>query len=153
MLLLSWTLLAILGLALASPVPNAMSNPNPNDLIERETDLNAFLSLLLDHLPAVDGTLTAISGVLTTFQGFLALVSGKKTTYNGLSSPCKPYTVVFARGTVEPGNVGILVGPPFFDALKAKLGSSALAIQGVNNYKATIAGYLAGGDGKGSADM
>ncbi|KAH9224558.1 putative cutinase, partial [Leptodontidium sp. 2 PMI_412] len=119
----------------------------------RETDLNAFLSLLLDNLPAIDGTLTAISGLLTTFQSFLALVSGKKTTYNQLTSACKPYTVVFARGTVEPGNVGILVGPPFFDALKARVGSAALAVQGVNEYKASIAGYLAGGDVNGSANM
>jgi hypothetical protein len=156
MLLSFWTLLALFGLTLASPVPAPapianpapapIANPNPSDLIARETDLNAFLSLLLDHLPAMDGTLTAISGILTTFQGFLALVSGKKTTYNQLTSACKPYTVVFARGTVEPGNVGILVGPPFFDALKARVGSAALAVQGVNEYKASIAGYLAGGD-------
>ncbi|PVH88783.1 carbohydrate esterase family 5 protein [Cadophora sp. DSE1049] len=163
MLLSFWTLLALFGLTLASPVPAPapianpapapIANPNPSDLIARETDLNAFLSLLLDHLPAIDGTLTAISGILTTFQGFLALVSGKKTTYNQLTSSCKPYTVVFARGTVEPGNVGILVGPPFFDALRAKVGSAALAVQGVNDYKASIAGYLAGGDGKGSVNM
>ncbi len=167
MLLSFWTVLTIIGLTLTSPVPAPVPNanaapvpaplanpsPNPNELAERETDLNAFLSLLLDHLPAIDGTLTAISGILTTFQGFLALVSGKKTTYNQLASSCKPYTVVFARGTVEPGNVGILVGPPFFDALKAKVGSAALALQGVNDYKASIAGYLAGGDVKGSVNM
>ncbi|KAK0109727.1 hypothetical protein ONS95_002406 [Cadophora gregata] len=160
-----WTLLAIIGLTLASPVPipdpAPVTNPapvpgvnsSPSELAERETDLNAFLSLLLDHLPAIDGTLAAISGILTTFQGFLALVSGKKTTYNQLSSTCKPYTVVFARGTTEPGNVGILVGPPFFDALKAKVGSAALAVQGVNDYKASVVGYLAGGDVKGSVNM
>lgn len=49
--------------------------------------------------------------------------------------------------------MGILVGPPFFDALKARVGSAALAVQGVNEYKASIAGYLVGGDVNGSANM
>ena len=49
--------------------------------------------------------------------------------------------------------VGVLVGPPLFDALDDKFGSSALTIQGVNNYAASVQGYLAGGDLNGSADM
>ncbi|KAH7336321.1 putative cutinase [Rhexocercosporidium sp. MPI-PUGE-AT-0058] len=163
MLLSIWTLLALVGLTLSSPLPAptpvpaplpiALPEPQPSDLTARETDLNAFLSLLLDHLPAIDGTLAAISSLLTTFQTFLAVVSGKKTTYNQLTSDCKPYTVIFARGTVEPGNVGILVGPPFFDALRARVGTSALAVQGVNEYKAGVAGYLAGGDVRGGVNM
>lgn len=32
---------------------------------------------------------------------------------------CRPVTVIFARGTIEQGNVGSLVGPPFFNALDA----------------------------------
>lgn len=80
-------------------------------------------------------------------------MTGEPTTYNDLSGPCKAYTVVFARGTTEPGNVGILVGPPFFDALREKLGSVNVAIQGVNDYDADIDGYLAGGDAGGSKEM
>lgn len=30
---------------------------------------------------------------------------------------CKPITVIYARGTIELGNVGELVGPPFFNDL------------------------------------
>jgi len=151
MLLSVWTLLSFLSLVLASPIPQ--SSVESPGLIKRETALNAFLSVLLDHLPAVDNSISALTGTLTLFEQFLALVTGDQTTYNDLGGPCKEYTVIFARGTTEPGNVGILVGPPFFDALKSLVGSSSVAIQGVNNYAASIEGYLEGGDPSGSASM
>ena len=62
---------------------------------------------------------------------------------------CKPVTVIFARGTVELGNVGSITGPPFFNALDVLLGAENVAVQGVD-YPATILGYLQGGD-KGGA--
>ena len=62
---------------------------------------------------------------------------------------CKPVTVIFARGTIELGNVGSLAGPPFFNALDVQLGADKIAIQGVD-YPATIGGYLGGGDPKGA---
>ena len=58
---------------------------------------------------------------------------------------CKPITVIFARGTIEPGNVGDLVGPPFFNNLNDLIGADNIAVQGVE-YPATIGGYLIGGD-------
>lgn len=65
---------------------------------------------------------------------------------------CAPVTVIFARGTVEFGNVGSLAGPPFFNALEGIIGSQNLAVQGVD-YGATIAGYLEGGDPAGAATL
>jgi cutinase len=65
---------------------------------------------------------------------------------------CKAVTVIFARGTLESGNVGSLAGPPFFDALDTDLGTSNVALQGVD-YGATIAGYLEGGDPAGAATL
>jgi hypothetical protein len=62
---------------------------------------------------------------------------------------CKPVTVIFARGTVEPGNVGTLTGPPFFNALGLAIGKPNVGIQGVD-YPATILGYLRGGDSEGT---
>src|SRR3954471_16734486 len=124
-----WTVFALVGLAVASPIPATTLSRN---LEERNTPLNTFLSILLDYLPAIDGTIEAVTGVLTVFEKLLAVLTGEQTSYNDLSGSCKAYTVIFARGTTEPGNVGILVGPPFFDALKEKLGSSNVAIQGVN---------------------
>lgn len=67
-------------------------------------------------------------------------------------SACKAVTVIFARGTTESGNVGSLVGPPFFSALATAIGSDNLAVQGVE-YAADIAGFLAGGDAAGSKKM
>lgn len=144
-----WALLSLVAFALAAPIPDL----HPEELVERETPLNAFLTVLLDHLPALDGTISAVAGVLTVFENLLALLTGEKTTYNELGGTCKTYTVIFARGTTEPGNVGILVGPPFFDALRSLVGTSALTIQGVNGYSASIDGYLEGGDPAGSAEM
>jgi len=146
-----WATFAVLGLALASPIPSA--SLGDRDLAKRETALNAFLTVLLEYLPAVDGTITSVVGILTVFENLLALLTGEQTTYNDLTGACKEYTVIFARGTTEPGNVGILVGPPFFDALRTQLGSANIAFQGVNDYSASIDGYLEGGDPTGSAEM
>lgn len=71
---------------------------------------------------------------------------------NELSGPCKPVTIIFARGTTELGNVGTFAGPPFFNAVGDILGDSNLAIQGVD-YPATIAGYLAGGSPTGASKL
>ncbi|MCJ1303225.1 hypothetical protein MMC08_006033 [Hypocenomyce scalaris] len=63
---------------------------------------------------------------------------------------CAPITIIFARGTIELGNVGELAGPPFFNALDILVGAPNVAVQGVD-YPATIEGYLEGGDAGGSA--
>lgn len=144
------TLVSLLGLSLASPLAIPLED---RTLLKRQTPLNAFLTVLLDYLPAVDGTLESVISIVTTFQALVALLTGQATTYNELSGACKTYTVIFARGTNDPGNVGVLVGPPFFEALRTAVGSSALAIQGVNGYDADIDGYLAGGDAGGITSM
>ena len=73
-------------------------------------------------------------------------------TRNELSGPCKPVTIIFARGTTEFGNVGTFAGPPFFNAVGNILGDSNIAVQGVN-YPASIAGYLEGGDPAGANQL
>lgn len=66
---------------------------------------------------------------------------------------CSDMTIIFARGTTEPGTVGLLAGPPFFNAVTSQLGGKAtLTTQGVD-YPANIAGFLAGGDPAGSQTM
>ncbi|RFU30882.1 hypothetical protein B7463_g5434, partial [Scytalidium lignicola] len=141
-----WFFIHLFGLVLSIPV----TLPG---LEERETSFNFLLTTILDNLPQVDGTIEAVTGILTTFEQVIADVTGIPSTYNELGRLCTPYTVIFARGTSEPGNVGLIVGPPFFEALTSLVGSSALTIQGVNNYAASIAGYLEGGDPNGSAEM
>lgn len=146
-----YALPCLLGLSLATPVPP--QKVNERDLVKKNTPLNIFLSVLLAMLPAVDGTITALSGVLTDFEKLLVKITGETDTYNGLGGACRDYTLIFARGTTEPGNVGILVGPPLIHAIQDRVGSSKLTVQGVNNYAASVAGYLAGGDKSGSAEM
>jgi cutinase len=61
---------------------------------------------------------------------------------NGLKTDaCKALTVIYARGTNEPGNVGAVAGPPFTDALRKALGADQVTIQGVD-YPATWDGYV-----------
>jgi len=67
-------------------------------------------------------------------------------------SPCKELLLIFARGTLETGNIGTLVGPLLGDSLITDLGAANVAVQGVD-YPADIAGFLVGGDPGGSATM
>lgn len=67
------------------------------------------------------------------------------------NAPCKPLTVIFARGTSEAGNVGSVAGPPFFKALDSAL-PSQVNVQGVD-YAATWNGAFSGGDAAGSRTM
>ncbi|KAL5392902.1 hypothetical protein DPSP01_000597 [Paraphaeosphaeria sporulosa] len=103
--------------------------------------LNQFLRLI-SSLPQGAAALDAVGKVLTPLQQGLADAVGIDTTKDDLaqSTSCADVTVVFARGTTEPGNVGLVTGPPFFDALKEQLGSKSLAVQGVE-YPATFAGF------------
>lgn len=78
-------------------------------------------------------------------------------TYNQLTdgTPCRPITLIYARGTGQQGNVGdpAAVGPLFFNNLAGLVGGvSQLAIQGVT-YSANVLGFLAGGDSAGSTTM
>lgn len=53
---------------------------------------------------------------------------------------CGSLTVLFARGTTEPGTLGIIVGPQLFAALKTGLNGD-VSLQGVS-YPATREGNL-----------
>lgn len=93
-------------------------------------------------------TLTLVSFLLgiSLTEGFpLALEERalNSDTQNDLlnGTPCKNYTIIFARGTTSPGNVGTSTGPPFFQAVASLVGASNLAVQGVN-YPASILGFL-----------
>ena len=102
---------------------------------------------------------------LYTLAGFIAAVSGvavplarrqlgTSDTENQFVSgnTCNDITVLFARGTTESGNVGTLVGPPFFQALQDQVGADKLTVQGVD-YAANVAGFRAGGDAAGSQTL
>jgi Cutinase len=50
---------------------------------------------------------------------------------------CAELTVIFARGTLELGNLGGIIGPPLLAALRASLGASKVLGQGVD-YPASL---------------
>ncbi|KAK2767641.1 hypothetical protein FQN54_003799 [Arachnomyces sp. PD_36] len=82
----------------------------------------------------------------------LSKIQGGDTENDLIDGDCMNVTVIFARGTTEPGNVGSLAGPPFFESLDAALGAGQLAVQGVD-YPADIPGYLDGGSKEGAETM
>ncbi|PVH78152.1 carbohydrate esterase family 5 protein [Cadophora sp. DSE1049] len=100
--------------------------------------------------PAINMKVSALSDTLTGFEQAIATTLAVDTTSS--SATCAPMMVIFARGTTEPGNVGLFSGPPFFDALEAMMGVGAVSVQGVE-YGASIEGFLQGGDPTGSAAM
>jgi len=77
-------------------------------------------------------------------------------TFNQLTdgSACRDVSLIFARGTTSPGNVGEAgsEGPTFFNAVASRIGAARLAVQGVN-YSASILGFLSGGDAAGATTM
>src|SRR6266487_2733393 len=109
--------LSFLSLVFTAPI----TSPTPSDeLISR--DINSFLALIANLFP-FSGIIQDISSLLIAAEDTLAFVTGTSTSENDLSGSCKDVTVIWARGTTEPGNVGVLIGPPFFNALKSRIGS------------------------------
>lgn len=99
---LEFMLLTLLGLnTYATPLPAA----SEMQLTKRDAGLNAFLGILIDHLPAVSESLTESTSLITSFDKLLGALTGAQETYNEAGGTCKEWTVVFARGTAEPGNV------------------------------------------------
>lgn len=69
----------------------------------------------------------------------------KRTSYNGgttandiESGLCAPVTFLFARGSTETGTMGSSVGPALAKALIQEFGAENVAVQGVDDYSATI---------------
>jgi cutinase len=110
--------------------------------------------------------ITEVEGTGLTVKEYAAqLASGSpalaKRQYNGDTfnqltdgSACRDVSLIFARGTTSPGNVGEAgsEGPTFFNAVASRVGAARLAVQGVN-YSASILGFLSGGDAAGGTTM
>ena len=125
-------------------------------ILNEAENMKAFILYILCLAFTVIAIPVAIDAprALVEVQSFSDGLTKRQTlsdTENQLSL-CRPITVIFARGTIELGNVGSLAGPPFFNALDLEVGASNVAVQGVD-YPATIAGYLEGGDKGGAATL
>jgi hypothetical protein len=82
-----------------------LAEPNEVKIKERGAGLNSFLSILLSHLPAINTSITDATQIITGFDNILGALTGAQETYNELGGTCTEWTVIFARGTAEPGNV------------------------------------------------
>ena len=132
-------LLPLLSLVVTAPI------------YSRQININSFLVEVALLCP-FSGLISDISDLLAAASQTLAFFFDIQTTQNGLSGACRPVTVIFARGTTEPGNVGVFAGPPFFDALGSIIGAGNLVLQGVD-YPASVEGFLDGGDPGGAQTM
>ncbi|KAK1467660.1 cutinase [Colletotrichum cuscutae] len=131
--------------ALAAPlesVPVARSEIGSFPIAELEAYYNAAYSVKPEDTAALS---PAISKRQYNGDTFNQLTDG---------TACRKVTLIWARGTTQSGNVGEAgsEGPVFFNALAGLVGTSNLAVQGVD-YSASILGFLAGGDAAGSTTM
>ena len=112
-----------------------------------------ILSAAVSLLP-VQLTIKTIEGVIQVAEEYIALFLGLSTIENDVvQGRCADLTIIYARGTGETGNVGAVVGPPFFLAVADSMGGREnIALQGVD-YAATAQGFLDGGDKAGSKTM
>lgn len=132
---------------------SALATPPSPSLLQPRLDLNDVLALISELFP-VDVALDTASAIIAAADQALADLLSLTTTYNDLEDgDCGDVTLIFARGTDEPGNVGALVGPELYAALQTALGSYTLVFQGVNDYDASVTQYLEGGSTTGGSDM
>jgi hypothetical protein len=147
--------LAILPAILLSSGVLAAPTQQPHTAPEKRqwSDINAFLALVVQLFP-VNVAVEDVDNTISDAELALATAFDIDTTENDLADgSCADITIIFARGTTETGNVGALVGPPFFDAVESQAGTGeTVAVQGVD-YPADIPGFLAGGDAAGSQTM
>ncbi|KAE9965348.1 hypothetical protein EG328_009799 [Venturia inaequalis] len=83
---------------------------------------------------------TIFFSLLTLSSARVLIIKRAATTATDITDGvCKPVTLIFARGTTEPGNMGLTVGPPLAASMQKAFGADKVAIQGVD-YAADIAG-------------
>ncbi|KAK8051711.1 carbohydrate esterase family 5 protein [Apiospora rasikravindrae] len=148
--------LSLLSTAAGAPLAAVEEPAAPLPITKRQNQpINQLLSYITQLFP-VNITLEDASALLTLAEKAFAMLAGFPTTENDiLNGRCGDVVVVFARGTTEPGNVGAVLGPPLFQALRKQVGAvgKTLAVQGVDRYEASVTGYLQGGDAAGSQQM
>ncbi|RPB01737.1 cutinase [Choiromyces venosus 120613-1] len=69
-----------------------------------------------------------------------------------INGQCDDIIIIWARGATESGNTGTVLGPPFFSAVERDEPGRVI-VQGVNNYPADTARYIAGGSRTGARYM
>ncbi|PHH85854.1 hypothetical protein CDD83_11083 [Cordyceps sp. RAO-2017] len=101
---------------------------------------NDFFTEML-HIPSLGRLVTDVCGQVARAQEAFGGLLGVRA--RRADAGCADVTVLFARGTCDPGNVGVLVGPPFFNALEGRLRARGrtLGVRGFE-YEATVEDFI-----------
>lgn len=132
---------ALTGYALALP------SPKPEELDRRDwPSITSFLAKVAALFPA-DVLVADACDLITGGEDVIGTVFDIQSTEN---EACGDVTVLFARGTCDSGNVGVLTGPWFFNALESAVAATgrSLGVQGLD-YPASVEGYLTGSESSG----
>lgn len=118
-------------------------------------NINKLMTLIDEKFPQ-NIAIKAADTVIGAAETSVGKLMGVQTTQNDLlQGHCGDVLVIFARGTAEPGNIGSMVGPAFFDELKSTLAGKKVSFQGVSasDYSASIEEYFTGGSASGAKGM
>ncbi|TFK27371.1 cutinase [Coprinopsis marcescibilis] len=80
------------------------------------------------------------------------LTRAASSSLEGRQLACNDTYVYFARGTAEPGTLGLVVGPGFKNEISLALLGKTTLFEGIN-YPALPLGYFSGGDRRGAKAM
>lgn len=117
----------------ASIAQTAIAAPiNHSHPLYKRFDINDLIRKVLDIFPA-DIVVNDLQDTITSGLQDLANDLDVNTSED-MGAACADITILFARGTDEPGTVGVLVGPAFFQAVQDQSGRS-VAVQGTANCK------------------
>lgn len=105
--------------------------------------LPIFLSVALSFGAAIAAPVSDVPTSIDRRQLFSGLF--------GSSIECGPVAVIYCKGTIEPGDYGIVVGNQFTGALQAVLPRNTQF--SAVDYSNTIGGYLIGGSRSGVREM
>lgn len=118
-------------------------------------DLNVLLAAIDKYFPDNFAIKTADAIISKAESAIGTLIGVQETRHDLLDGRCGDVMVIFARGTGEPGNIGALVAPEFYDKLVSALDGKTVSMQGIesNAYPAVVADYFTGGSETGAEAM
>ncbi|KAK0726681.1 cutinase-domain-containing protein [Apiosordaria backusii] len=147
------SLLVLFALAPAAPAPLPQDEPPPLP-VDPTTDLsaipvNTYLYWVTKLFP-LDRHIDVTRDLYVAAELKVASILKIQTTRHITTGGCPDIAILFARGTNEAGNIGMVAGPSFFEHVKKEAGKNkTVEIQGLD-YDAGLKGFLRGGDKNGS---
>lgn len=118
-------------------------------------DLNALLAAIDNYFPN-NIAIKSADKIISKAETAVGKLIGVQETRNDLiDGNCGDVMVIFARGTGEPGNIGALVAPEFYDELVSAMDGKVVSMQGIDlsAYPAVVADYFTGGSDSGAEAM